>query len=799
MPHSISPALVKPAPMAKTAILPSSAMRSPRRTDSALSGLNWTQIPGAATQVVPASDGSIWALSTDPAGPDKYIWHYAGGTWTNVSGLASQIAVRPGPFPVLYAINSGGGTYAYQGNDSWTALGGGAANLTIASNGDVYVTSNQGGPDHAIWKNDGSTWTQVPGAGVYLAGGQAPSYYTLPGGHVSPGGLYVINSQGSIYYLNPDGTYVAFPGQASQIAPTFTGGAFVLGFPASSGAQPIYYYDLSDPNWTAQPGAASSLSASTTTLYVVGGGGGIYDTPISNGPALPPTQGQFGAWAPDDLANAFQYPVQAGFDGTGIGIAVIIDAMPLQSDLSTFMSQYGINRTGSITSVPVDGGGATVDNDGEATLDTETVSSMAPGANVMVYNIPDIGEGHMLDALNQVASDGKASVVSMSFGGCEFNTEDSIEGPVFSMLASKGIAVTISSGDWGNACPGPTGNAVVGASGPATNPNVIAVGGVETTENQVLTGNAVWNDCPASLSTPENCMGGGGVSGNGSSGFSGYPIPSYQQGLAGVSSTAKRNIPDISLPADLASLYQNGNWYVAGGTSWSAPLAAAMVAEIYQYCNTTSIANPVTLFYNAYNAAHYGDFIDVTAGNDQFMGLSPYYSAAAGYDDASGIGQPLGMAIARTECPNRRLGLARIASVSYQAAAPATARVLPRVPQTAGMTDMGVRDRQASTRVALVLRDSPSLASDEARVVSALQGAGFTIDRRFGDHLVVDVRGPASLVQSYFGTRLHDFAQRRYGRRYANTAPIVLPAAVAPYVSGVLADDLVLMTHSPVH
>ncbi|MHB8148385.1 MAG: hypothetical protein ACYDGM_14145, partial [Vulcanimicrobiaceae bacterium] len=36
MPRSVSPALIKAAPMAKTAIQPASAMRSPVRPDSAL-------------------------------------------------------------------------------------------------------------------------------------------------------------------------------------------------------------------------------------------------------------------------------------------------------------------------------------------------------------------------------------------------------------------------------------------------------------------------------------------------------------------------------------------------------------------------------------------------------------------------------------------------------------------------------------------------------------------------------------------------------------------------------------------
>ncbi len=127
-PQSISPALIAPAPMAKTAILPSSVMNV--RPPTAIQGLNWTQLPGSASALAAAPDGSLWALSIQPSGADKYIWHYSGGTWTNISGLAAYLAVAPNG--TLYAVNSGGGTYSYSAG-TWTALGGGASGITAAS------------------------------------------------------------------------------------------------------------------------------------------------------------------------------------------------------------------------------------------------------------------------------------------------------------------------------------------------------------------------------------------------------------------------------------------------------------------------------------------------------------------------------------------------------------------------------------------------------------------------------------------------------------------------------------------
>src|SRR5665213_2336632 len=87
-PQSVSPGSIAPAPMAHTAILPASLMAV--KPQSAIQGTSWTQIPGAASYAAAAPDGSLWVLSTLPSGPDKYIWHYVSGTWTNISGEASE-------------------------------------------------------------------------------------------------------------------------------------------------------------------------------------------------------------------------------------------------------------------------------------------------------------------------------------------------------------------------------------------------------------------------------------------------------------------------------------------------------------------------------------------------------------------------------------------------------------------------------------------------------------------------------------------------------------------------------------
>ena len=281
-PHSVSPALIAPAPMARTAILPASAMESPVHPQMAILGLNWAQIPGSASQVAASPDGSLWALSTLPSGADKYIWHYVSGAWTNISGMAAYLAVAPNG--TLYAVNSGGGTYAYSG--TWTALGGGASGITAASDGSIYVLTNGGSSaDKAIWHNVSGSWSQVPGSGVTLgASWDTGGPFAGVNGTIKAGGFYILNSIGAIWYENTDGTFAQLPGAASAIAPTVIGGVFVLGYPANSGGNAIYYYDFNTSAWNTQSGTGVSIATNTSKLYVVSSSSAIYSTAIATAP-----------------------------------------------------------------------------------------------------------------------------------------------------------------------------------------------------------------------------------------------------------------------------------------------------------------------------------------------------------------------------------------------------------------------------------------------------------------------------------------------------------------------------------
>ncbi len=544
-----------------------------------------------------------------------------------------------------------------------------------------------------------------------------------------------------------------------------------------------------------------------------GGGGGSTPTPtLAPTPTPTPAPGadatlapyEFASvshpgwkfWGPWSVANAFRFPVQSGFAGSGQTIAIVIDATPVQADIDAFLAYFHIVRTGTITFRAVAGGGAPdTSTGGEATLDTEEIAGIAPGANVVVYDIPDLSDPHILAAYNAILADGTAKIVNLSFGGCEYAGSKTVANPIFNSMNAAGIAVSVAAGDTGNDCYQDGTTFPFGPQSPATDPNVIGVGGTATSPStDTILSSAIWNDCPGST-FGDNCLSGGGVSAF-------FATPSYQVGLGGATQTG-RNVPDISLPGSNAAIRLAAQWYVVGGTSYSAPLNAGLLAEVYQYCNTTSIPNSVRMFYDTFAATGYASFSDVTAGNDLYINSpGPSYTAAVGYDNVGGIGQPYGMAVAQHICPGRSL-IPLNASVRTSATVsqlPAEARSydnLRDLRNVRGLTDMGDRSASAPTQVSILLRATATIHSDETSVVSRLREAGFSITQQYSNAMLVEAEAPASTVARYFGTSLHDYMQAGRGTRFANVTTLTIPAAIAAYVQGIVSDDLVTASHGP--
>jgi subtilase family serine protease len=580
---------------------------------------------------------------------------------------------------------------------------------------------------------------------------------------------------------------------SATVAACGGGGGGGGGTPATNPPPPT-----ATPTATPTPTPIATSTPTTACASVPGAG-----LPLT-GAATDPS----GDWGPPAVATALNYPVDNGtptWDGTGQTIAIVIDSDVSRSDLCTFFHDFSIpttSRTITTRSVDLASGIAAGSSQDEATLDTEWAAALAPGANIIIYQIPDLTDKSITDAYQAIVSDHKAFIVNNSFGGCE-GTAPPPEDTQILAGATAGITFTASSGDNGNLCNYPPATqANVGASWPASNPHVVGVGGTETWNGDPLTSNVVWKD-----SWCADCGGSGGVS-------TLYATPSYQTAsiltacqsppVGNKCSTSFRNEPDISFPAVDAAIVENGKYAAVAGTSWSSPEAAALYAELYQYCGANGgaipgVKEPATFAYYVYNQAA-SDFIDVTAGNDQMAGLTPYYTALAGYDVASGLGVPKGWQFVQTACPGRvppstLVRTAMAATQSSEIPVHSGAYTTDVTPRVYDISDLGARDGQDPTGIVLSVNPNGDVAANEGAIVMALQQAGFSITQRFSNHLAVEASAPSSTVEAFFRTRMHNVSQGRYGIRYLPTTQIVVPASIAPYVAGISLDNVVKYHH----
>lgn len=400
-------------------------------------------------------------------------------------------------------------------------------------------------------------------------------------------------------------------------------------------------------------------------------------TPIAPGPGSPiagPTYGPDSfngkaGWGPRAVADGFGFPVQDGYNGTGVTAAVVIDGTINASDLAGYKTEYQVTQTGTITTEPVASATPYGYDPLETSLDVETITGLAPGANIVIYDAPDLSNLHTEEAYAQLLSDeataGKphASVVNSSFDECE--SEDTVYDADVDQDAVNGAAIGVTfvaaSGDWGATCfMGPS--HPFGVNVPAAAPHVLAVGGNESDSSVPPSGTTgiadtvAWQNCTAGFNA-NYCSSGGGVSTIYS------PLPSYQVGVSGIASTTSRNVPDIAFPAVFDDIYYSGNTgsysYAPGfhglivGTSWASPIAVSLLTETVQICGPVGWVNPaIYAVFSSYGEVPY--FIDLTSGsNVGFKGYTQGYNAQPGYDNVTGIGMPNGVTFAAALCAKK--------------------------------------------------------------------------------------------------------------------------------------------------
>ncbi|MBX6356980.1 MAG: carboxypeptidase regulatory-like domain-containing protein [Micromonosporaceae bacterium] len=325
----------------------------------------------------------------------------------------------------------------------------------------------------------------------------------------------------------------------------------------------------------------------------------------------PPT-----ALGPADIRSAYHLP--DGGEGQTVAIVDAFGYEAAEADLAVFRAHYGLppctSQNGCFRKVDQRGGADYPPEDPgwsiETALDLDAVSSACPKCNILLVQADDNSSANLGAAVDTAAALG-AVAISNSYGiAGEYPYQNRYD----AHYDHPGIAVTVSSGDFGNV-----------QSYPATHPKVVAVGGTRLERDGSARGwkETAWSDAGSGCSLYE-------------------PRPDYQADVD-TGCPDKRATADISALADpetgLAvynTLGQDG-WAQWGGTSLSAPLVAAMYAVAGDPVPGTY---PVTYPYRKDKAAHLND---ITEGSNGWCG-NQLCTARPGWDGPTGVGTPDGVA-----------------------------------------------------------------------------------------------------------------------------------------------------------
>lgn len=340
-------------------------------------------------------------------------------------------------------------------------------------------------------------------------------------------------------------------------------------------------------------------------------------------------------------------------DGSGQTVAIVdaYDDPNIASDVAQFSAAFGlpaanftkVSQTGTTSYPSVDPMGSW---ETEIALDVEWVHALAPKANILLVEANSSSLTDLFAAVNYARNQPGVSVVSLSWGAGDFTGENSYDSNFTTPSGHGGVTFVASSGDSG-AKP----------EYPAMSPNVLQVGGTTLSINSSngYVSESAWSGS------------GGGLSSN-------EAQPAYQKGVV-TQSTTQRAGPDVSFDADPNSgvavydSYNNGTttpWSLIGGTSFSAPAWASLIAIANQgrALQGAAALDGATGTLPAIYKLPGSDFHDITTG-------STGYAASAAYDLATGRGSPIA-----------NLVVAHL--VNPPGAAAAKFSILATVPPTAG-------------------------------------------------------------------------------------------------------------------
>lgn len=299
-------------------------------------------------------------------------------------------------------------------------------------------------------------------------------------------------------------------------------------------------------------------------------------------------------------------------------IGILIDTAAYNSDMVKFWQANGIpNNLSRITVINVRNVTLPAPS-GEESLDTQWTSGIARDAKIRVYCSGDLYFTSLDMALDRMfldaGSDPTFRQVSISLGlGERFLSigELNTQNTKYLRLRALGVNCFVSSGDSGSHEGG-----ILQVSFPASNPNVVSVGGttLSLTNLGAVSSEIAW-------------------SGSGGGNSVRYTKPIWQNSIPGVG----RMVPDISGPADPRTggyVVLSGYVYQVGGTSWSAPIWAGICALINDArikAGKSRINFLPLLIYNQIGSIRFRDIN---------RGKNGAYTSTVGYDKVTGIGVP---------------------------------------------------------------------------------------------------------------------------------------------------------------
>ena len=305
-----------------------------------------------------------------------------------------------------------------------------------------------------------------------------------------------------------------------------------------------------------------------------------------------PAAVQTGSLTPEDFASMYNlnplYSEGATGAHTTIGIVTLASLNPADPEFF-WNSVLGIHtKANRITLDNVDGGSGAVSQDAgsnETTLDVEQSGTLAPQANIVVYQAPNTDFG-FVDGFYTAASQNIADTVSASWGESETAIQGAVatgtESPTYAIafddafleMAAQGQSGFLSAGDFGAYTPiEDIGTTNLGPGNPDSSPYITSAGGttlpgtipLTATDSQTITSERAWGwdwlwPHFADFGAPSESafafaepLGGGG----------GYSVfertPSYQQGVSGVHNfsavqylqpTDVQTVDGLSLPTE---------------------------------------------------------------------------------------------------------------------------------------------------------------------------------------------------------------------------------------------------------